>query len=199
MQLIRRVRRRIDAAITDIELTRMGVEVGHRTMFFGRPVVSRVPGSRIRIGERGLFISTTYDTALGVAHPVVLRTLLPGATLDIADHVGASGASICAAVRVSIGDHVLLGADVVITDTDFHPLHRDRRYAHVSGALHAPVIIQDDVFVGARSIVLKGVTIGAGAVIGAGSVVTRDVPAGAIAAGNPARVIGDVPDGPEVS
>lgn len=53
----------------------------------------------------------------------------------------------------------------------------------------APIVIGNDVFIGARSIILKGVTIGDAAIIGAGSVVTKDVPAGAIAAGNPAKIV----------
>lgn len=190
------IRRRWDDALTGLELRRLGVELGPETVFFGRPIVSMAPASRISIGRRGVLISSSRHTALGTSHPVVVRTLMEGAVIAIGDHVGISGASICAATRVTLGNHVLLGADVVITDTDFHPLHRERRYASIRGAQHAPVTIGDDVFVGARSIVLKGVTIGAGAAIGAGSVVTRDVPAGAIAAGNPARVIGEVPSAP---
>lgn len=54
----------------------------------------------------------------------------------------------------------------------------------------APIVIGEDVFVGARALVLPGVTVGARAIVGAGSVVTRDVPAGMVAAGNPARVLG---------
>ena len=55
-----------------------------------------------------------------------------------------------------------------------------------------PVLIGDNVFIGAQSIILKGVTIGENAIIGAGSVVTQDVPANAIAAGNPCKVVGSV-------
>jgi galactoside O-acetyltransferase len=58
---------------------------------------------------------------------------------------------------------------------------------------HAPVIIEDDVFVGMHSLILKGVTIGRGSVVGAGSVVSRDVPPGVIVAGNPAQVIRPIP------
>ena len=86
---------------------------------------------------------------------------------------------------------------MVITDSDHHPVHppasTPRRFASFPAptAAHA-VVIEDDVFIGARSIVLKGVRIGAGAVVGAGSVVSRDVPAGSIVAGNPAVVVGSV-------
>ena len=53
----------------------------------------------------------------------------------------------------------------------------------------APVIIEDDVVIGGNVVVLEGVRIGAGAVIAAGSVVTADVPSGAVAAGSPARIV----------
>jgi acetyltransferase-like isoleucine patch superfamily enzyme len=83
-----------------------------------------------------------------------------------------------------------MGADVLIADTDFHPVDAlPRRHAPESAAASVPVHIHDDVFLGARTIVLKGVTIGAGTVVGAGSVVTSCLPAGVVAAGNPCRVV----------
>ena len=69
---------------------------------------------------------------------------------------------------------------------------KDRRYKGPADALSAPVVIQDDVFIGARSIILKGVTVGAGSVIGAGSVVTSDVESNTVVAGNPARWIKNI-------
>ncbi|MBV9171192.1 MAG: acyltransferase [Chloroflexi bacterium] len=84
--------------------------------------------------------------------------------------------------RVSIGRDCKIARDVLIMDTDQHPLP--------NGDLdRAPVTIGNDVWIGARAIILKGVTIGDHAVIGAGSVVTRDIPARAIAAGVPARIL----------
>jgi acetyltransferase-like isoleucine patch superfamily enzyme len=77
---------------------------------------------------------------------------------------------------------------VLITDNDAHPLHVDER--HIPGAtLLAPVFIEAGVFVGARSIILKGVTLGEGCVVGAGSVVSKNVPPYTIVAGNPAQII----------
>ncbi len=103
-----------------------------------------------------------------------------------------SGGVICAAKSITIGDRVTVGANTTIVDTDFHPLNPQIRNVRPQGAKTAPVIIEADVFIGMNCLILKGVTIGSGSVIGAGSVVTRDVPAGVIAAGNPARVVGPI-------
>ena len=71
-----------------------------------------------------------------------------------------------------------------IWDTDFHPLDPEKRKVHRTLNAHAsPIIIEDDVFIGARALILKGVTIGKGAVIGASAVITKDVPPGYIAVG----------------
>jgi acetyltransferase-like isoleucine patch superfamily enzyme len=111
--------------------------------------------------------------------------------VKIGDNVGLSGCSITALERVTIGNRVLVGAGVLIVDTDAHPLHPADRLRGLPPAI-SPVEIADDVFIGARAIILKGVHVGQGAVIGAGSVVTSDVPAFKIAAGNPARVVAEV-------
>ena len=87
--------------------------------------------------------------------------------------------------RVTIGDHTLFGPAVQIL-TATHPMDAARRRVEESGR---PVAIGRDVWVGAGALVLPGVTIGDRAVVGAGSVVTRDVPADVLAAGNPCRVI----------
>ena len=123
-------------------------------------------------------------------HPVVLRTLTSEAKILIGERVGISGGSFCSAKEIQVGNDCLIGADVLIADTDFHPLRPSERHDSQKAFAEAkPVRIMENVFIGSRVIVLKGVTIGAGSVIGSGSVVTQDIPAGCIAAGNPCRVI----------
>lgn len=115
-----------------------------------------------------------------------------GASLSIGSGSGISSTVIQCYNRVEIGDHVNIGAGCLIMDTDFHSLdyhnRRDRRL-DFSRAATGPVVIGDDVFVGARCIIAKGVTIGARSVIAAGSVVVKDIPPDSLAGGNPARVI----------
>lgn len=188
-RLSRAIRKRFTQALARAELILIGVKLAGSVILYGRPIVDRVEGSEIAIGERVVLCSWSTWTALGVNHPVILRTLRPGARICIGNDVGISGGSICAAIEVSIGSETMLGANVTIADTDFHPLNpENRRYTHRS-ADSARVRIGKNVFVGTNAIILKGVEIGDNCVIGAGSVVTRSIPAGAVAAGSPCRVL----------
>lgn len=168
-----------------------GIDIGRGGWIVGLPIVSGGDIGRIRIGDRVVLNSRADGTALGTSHPVVLRCLAPGARIIVGDDSGLSGTSICAAVEVAIGARCLFGADVLVFDTDFHPhAPKNRRYAKPDWpTISRPVRIGDDVFVGARAIVQKGVTIGDGAIIAAGSIVTRNVPPLAVVAGSPARVV----------
>ena len=92
---------------------------------------------------------------------------------------------------IVVGERVLFGPKVGLYTAN-HALDRGERAA---GACRArPITLGDDVWIGGGTTVLPGVTIGDGAVVGAGSVVTRDVPAGTVAAGNPARVLREITD-----
>ena len=163
--------------------------LGPRCVVLGFPIIDEHPKSEIHLGHRVVLCSRPSDTALGVSRPVILRTLSPRAEIRIGDDTGMSGTTVCAAVSVVIGRGCLFGADVMVVDTDFHPLGLEgRRYAR-EGVASAPVHIGDNVFLGARTLVLKGVSIGDNTVVGAGSVVTRSLPADVIAAGNPVRVL----------
>jgi acetyltransferase-like isoleucine patch superfamily enzyme len=90
--------------------------------------------------------------------------------------------------EISIGNDVQIGPKTVIWGRD-HSFSKDMLIRE-QGYIKAPIMIGDDVWIGANCTILKGVVISKGAVIGAGSVVTRNIPEYAIAAGNPARVIG---------
>ena len=113
------------------------------------------------------------------------------AELCIGDNVGISQSALVCHQSIFIGDYVKIGGGVKIYDTDFHSLN-----PYIRGSLEdmekkkkAPVIIKNNAFIGAFSIILKGVTIGENAVIGAGSVVTKDIPANEVWGGNPAKFI----------
>ncbi|PQA77836.1 DapH/DapD/GlmU-related protein [Rhodoferax sp. TS-BS-61-7] len=168
-----------------------GVLLGVNIKFYGKPIISLFKNSVIQIGNASTICSSSFYTALGVNHPTVIRTLREGACIVIGDHTGISGGSICSALSVKIGHRCLIGANVTISDSDFHPSRsKERRYTTNQDAIaSSPVEIGDNVFIGANSIILKGVTIGENSVIGAGSVVTKSIPSNCVVAGNPARVI----------
>lgn len=113
----------------------------------------------------------------------------PGAALTIGNNVGMSSTRLWIHKSARIGNNVKIGGCVLITDTDAHPMDYMARRSSNEGTKSAPVVIEDDVWIGAHCIILKGVTIGARSIIGAGSVVTKSIPADCVAAGNPCRVI----------
>lgn len=191
----RKFRHELGRAYWKRKFTLAGTVFGAGVQIYGAPIITVYRGSKIRVGDRAVICSSSEKTALGVSRPTVLRTLNADATILIGDDTGLSGTVVCAAIGVEIGDRCLVGADVTIVDTDFHPVApwRDRRYAARPEAKESDrIVIGSDVFIGTQSIILKGVTIGDGAVVGAGSVVTANVPATTIVAGNPARTIGSV-------
>jgi acetyltransferase-like isoleucine patch superfamily enzyme len=166
-----------------------GVPWGRGWRILGMPIIQRHRGSRIQIGERVVLRSWKTSNPLCPFHPVVLATWSADAQIIIGDNCGITGGSIIAVDRVEIGNSVLLGANVIIADTDFHPLSPIERQQAGQGGAVRPVVIEDNVFIGTNAIVLKGVRIGTGSVIGAGSVVSSDIPPNVIAAGNPARPV----------
>jgi carbonic anhydrase/acetyltransferase-like protein (isoleucine patch superfamily) len=187
------LRWRLSTAIARPLLRSKGVLLGVGVIFDGLPIVTGCAHGVISIGDRVVLAGCSAATALGVRSPVILRLMAPGARLTIGADTGLSGTAICAAISVQIGERVLIGADVMIFDTDFHNTQLEKRHLNPDWMrISKPIIIGNDVFVGARSIVMKGVSIGDGAVIGAGSVVTCDIPPFSVAAGSPARVLSDL-------
>ncbi|GAA4380780.1 acyltransferase [Hymenobacter koreensis] len=168
--------------------------LGNRVQVFGLPLL-QVPNWRnVRFGRGAWLISDSFFSEPGVSHPVLIRLLNPEAKLTVGDDFGISGGGICVQTEVRIGNGVMLGANAFVTDTDFHPLGTENRRFNFENVRTKPVVIDDNVFIGMNSIILKGVHIGRNAVIGAGSVVSRDVPANEIWAGNPARFVRRIAD-----
>ena len=114
------------------------------------------------------------------------------AIISIGNDVGMSSTCLWAHKKITIGNNVKIGGDTIIMDSDAHSLDfvlRRNPLLDQNNKKNIPITIEDDVLIGARCIILKGVTIGARSVIGSGSVVTKSIPADCIAAGNPCKVI----------
>ncbi|MBR5902244.1 acyltransferase [bacterium] len=171
-----------------------GVKVGSGLVTYGSPLVHMEKGGSMTLGDNCVLCSSSKANFAGVNHPVILALLRPGAKLEIGDDTGISGGSFCAAQSVKIGSGCLIGANALVTDCDFHALKPEgrRHNSNPNDVGCAPVVIEDNVWLGANVTVLKGVRIGRDSVVAAGSVVTRDLPAGVLAAGVPAKVIKDL-------
>jgi acetyltransferase-like isoleucine patch superfamily enzyme len=169
-----------------------GISWGRGWRFYGIPIIQKHRESIMKFGSNLKLRSSVRSNPLGPNHPIILCTWQAGADLLVGDNFGMTGGIICSANSITIGDRVSVGANTSIIDTDFHPLEFDQRFLHPQDAKTAPVVIEDDVFIGMNCLILKGVTIGRGSVVGAGSVVTKNIPRETISAGNPARTIGSV-------
>jgi acetyltransferase-like isoleucine patch superfamily enzyme len=183
------VRRRLAWPLVRAQFAWQGIAWGRRWRIFGRPIIQRHRASRIVLGDGLVLRSWPRSNPLAPTHPVVLATRRADATLTVGADCGFTGATLVAAAAIQIGDRVQVGGNASIVDTDFHPLVPEERHANFNAGAAAPITIEDDVFVGMDALILKGVTVGEGAVVGAGSVVSRDVPPRTIVAGNPAEVV----------
>lgn len=111
------------------------------------------------------------------------------------------GSKVWSQEEIKIGNHVLISHNVNIHDTNSHPVDYEQRRIDYNNIINSgfpkinnniktkPIIIEDDVWIGFNSIILKGVTIGKASIVSAGSVVTENVPENVVVAGNPAKII----------
>src|SRR5258705_7653263 len=164
-----------------------GVEFLGKAEFVGRPLVSLARGSRIVLGDGVRVWSSLRSNPLGCSQPCILRAMVPKAELILGPQVALSGAVLCAGASIKIGEGTILGAGTMIIDNDFHVPFGEWGWGGET-ANAQPITIGRGVFIAARAIILKGVTIGDRAIVGAGAVVTKDVPPYHVAVGNPARV-----------
>lgn len=155
-----------------------GVRINGRIHIFGQGLIAIKDNVRIN--------SSRSSNPIGGDRETVLFTGTNG-RISIGKGTGLSNASIVSYESVSIGENCKIGGSVHIYDTDFHSIDYAKRNNGDVGAKSSPIVIGDNVFIGAHSIILKGVHIGFGAVIGAGSIVTKNVPELEVWAGNPAK------------
>jgi maltose O-acetyltransferase len=153
---------------------RDATSVGPRCRVYGHPRVENK--GRLVLADRVRLVSTITPIEIGVE---------AAGTLEIGSRTFINyGCSIAATSLVRIGARCNIGTYVVMMDNDFHRLEPERRDERPPSA---PIIIEDNVWIGGRVTVLRGVTIGADSVVAAGSVVTRDVAPRTVVAGVPAK------------
>lgn len=167
---------------TTLSLKCKGIKISGVVYSGGWIFASRSKDSEISIGRNCRFMNWSMGNLIGLNHRCMISTGNAGAKLTIGNNCSFSGASIWCFDSITLKDNVRIGANVTIMDGD---AHQDDPRAGVN----APVVIEENVWVGANTIILKGVTIGRNSLIGAGSVVVKSIPENVIAAGNPCKVI----------
>lgn len=171
---------------------------GKNMQIYNKLYLIKFPTANITIGDNFLFTS-------GEAFNPLCRNIqgcifaYEDSIIKIGNNVGISSACIWAKEKILIGNNVKIGGDCILMDTDAHSLDlhiRNSSQTNEKGipidtilAHSKPIIIEDNVLIGTRCIILKGVTIGARSIIGSGSIVTKDIPSDCIAAGNPCKII----------
>lgn len=165
--------------------------VGENTAINGA-IDQRVQGGEVKIGNdcliEGYLVTESHNSKITIGNNVFIG----------------GGTVVDCVISISVEDDVLVSYGCILADSDNHSVSysiRKHDLADWKKGKHAwnavkslPIKISKGAWIGAHAIILKGVTIGEGAVIGAGSVVTRDIPAWTIAAGNPARIIREIPE-----
>jgi acetyltransferase-like isoleucine patch superfamily enzyme len=153
---------------------RHATSLGRRVTLRGRPAVTN--DGRMTIGDRVRLVSTVAQLEL---------VTVAGGHLEIGNNVFINyGSSLVASAHVQIGDDCLIGTHVMVMDCDFHRVE-DKAWDTTG----EPIVIEDRVWLGNRSMILKGVRVGHDAVVAAGSVVTKDVEPRTVVAGVPAVVV----------
>lgn len=170
------------------------VRVGHNTVITSNLAFKRFYSRR----DPALLIGA-HCTMSGVHFAVG-----EGGHIEIGDYCYFTDAVLLCELELRIGNYVVISWDVTIADTDFHPVTPAERIVDALACSplgkgrprppipRQPVIIEDDVWIGPKATILKGVCVGAGAFVEAGALVTRDVPPRARVIGNPAQIIGEV-------
>jgi acetyltransferase-like isoleucine patch superfamily enzyme len=152
-------------------------------------------GGRLEVGRRwpdGYFSPTEFVVQAGGCCSVEGEfrfftgssvIVAPGAQLSLGSGYLNTGTSIACFSSITIGHDAAIGPDVYIRDSDSHAISRSSR------PNTQPIRIGDHVWIGSRAMILKGVTIGDGAIVAAGAIVTKDVEPGTLVAGAPARFV----------
>lgn len=182
----------VHTAAFKIKLKFNGCIYGKYLRVYGKVFFKAQYPGRLIIGSNFTINSSFNSNLVGLTNYGIFQIIEDG-KIEIGDHCGFSAPVLSSRQRIKIGNYVLIGGNVRIFDHDYHSLnYLNRRNPEIDrvNVKAEEVVIEDDVFIGTNSIILKGVHIGARSIIGAGSVVTlKNIPPDSLVIGNPAIII----------
>jgi len=192
-KVVRKIKRTLfrvfDRALSRVIIYGNNVKIGKQIKFNGVPFVDVNKRGICVIGDNCSFNSRLFYNPIGRNQRCQI-VVGKDAVLTIGENVGMSSTVIICYKSISIGNNVKIGGNTVVYDSDFHSLDfSKRRSSGTDIPEKKAVVIEEDVFIGAHVTILKGVRIGARAIVGAGSVITKNIPPDEIWAGNPAKKI----------
>lgn len=191
MGIYNQIRRKTWIILNRIRFRLLGIKFGNKLRVANFVHIKLNGNNKITIGNEVAISSGNHYNPLARNIQCAIE-LEKNAFLSIGDKVGISSSCIWIYDFLKIGSRTKIGGDCIIIDSDAHSLNYSER---MNGETDRPnakskgITIEEDVLIGTRCIILKGVTIGARSIIGAGSVVTTNIPSDCIAAGNPAKII----------
>ena len=191
IRLYRFAVKKISKILSRIYLYANNVEFIPPIMCVGLPIIEIGKGGIFRIGKNFMMVNYAISNLIG-RHQKCTFYIGENAKLQIGDNVGMSATSIVCMSNITIGNDVRIGGNTVLYDTDFHSLVAKQRIQSDEDRINvknASVNIEQGVFIGAHTTILKGVTIGKNSIVGACSVVTKSIPRNEIWGGNPAKFI----------
>lgn len=181
-------KKKIEKLMCNRQIKNNRVQLGKGVTINGVPLI-HTPNGMLKIGDNTRINSGIKYNAIGGNQECSFATI-GKAEIVIGRNVGISNTAFVSQSKIIVEDDVLIGGSCCIYDTDFHSTNYEERMIRTNpGTRTRPITIKKGAFIGAHSIILKGVTIGEYSIIGAGSVVTKTIPDGEIWAGNPARFV----------
>ena len=166
------------------------IKVGKKLLIKGAPVIDIESDCRLVIGDNVVLNSRNQGYHVNMFGPVKIFADRKNAEIIIGNNTRIHGTAIHAYELIKIGENCLIAANCQIMDCSGHDLSFENVEERIkTKGSSNPVIIEDNVWIGAGSIVLPGVKIGFGSVVAAGSVVTKSVPPMVVVGGNPAKIL----------
>jgi acetyltransferase-like isoleucine patch superfamily enzyme len=177
----------LDKIYTFGVLVNKNIETGGKLTIIGKPLIDIRKGNKLIIGYKVTLNSRNRGYHINMHSPVKLFMDGKEGRIKIGDKTRIHGTCIHAKNSITIGKNCLIAANCQIFDSNGHDLsfHDVENRINTKG-VNKPIIIEDNVWIGANTIILPGITIGNGSVITANSVVVKDIPPMTIAGGNPA-------------